>query len=359
MAKHQLGVMAMSDSTDIEVSDDPWMSHAFISNLMTQVSLPYRRPESKEIVRHGPGHLTVTFSTSADCLPYGKYPRLFEMWACTMVKTGDECFDPETNTLNLGTTFREFLRLLHIEVGGRQLRTIKPQLERLFRCVYTIDNSTSGTTEIRNVSVADRATIDWLAHEPQEHALFENTVQLSRKYVDYLRDSPVPVDLSIVAQLNSPMALDVYWWLTHRYSYLHRRESIAWRRLYDQFGSTQDMKHFKQNFRKAVCDVRRVYPQAKIICGTNYVTLYPSATSVPTTVQTRASELLSKQARKRDEKQATTAVREVSEADIIRVVDRIDYGEDYVAVRRHVVHGLNAGLPAEKIIKGWNTGERL
>ncbi|MDT7513328.1 hypothetical protein QRX46_07850 [Bifidobacterium sp. H1HS10N] len=67
----------MNDSTDIELRDDPWMSRAFISKLTTQVSLLY-----------------------------GKNPRLFEMYSCTMVKSGDPSFDPEMRTLDLGAAFR-------------------------------------------------------------------------------------------------------------------------------------------------------------------------------------------------------------------------------------------------------------
>jgi hypothetical protein len=281
----------MTDSTDIELPNDPWMSHAFISKLMTQVSLPYRRPKNgaKEVIRSN-GNLTVKFTATGDCLPYGKYPRLFEMYACTMVKTGDSSFDPETRTLNLGTTFREFLRLIKIEVGGRQLKTIKPQLENLFKCMYTIDNSTQSKTKMRNFVVASEAQIDWLRNEPQEHGLFENWVRFSQEYIDYLRDSPVPVDLSIVARLNSPMSLDVYWWLTRRYSYLHERQSITWQQLYNQFGSTNVIRNFKQSFRKAIDDVGSVYPSARITCGRDYVTIYPSETSVATTAQTRQLE---------------------------------------------------------------------
>jgi hypothetical protein len=353
----------MNHSTDIEIPDDPWMSHAFISKLMTQVSLPYRKPKSgvKEVVRHN-GNLKIVFTTSADCLPYGKYPRLFELWACTMIKTENECFDPDTNTINLGTTFREFLRLINIEVGGRQLKAIKPQLERLFKCTYAIDNSSEGTTEIRNVLVAERAHIDWLRNEPQEHALFENTVQLSQKYVDYLRDAPVPVDLSIIARLNSPMSLDVYWWLTRRYSYLRERQSMTWTQLYDQFGSDSSLKKFKQSFRKAVSDVRVVYPQAGITCGRQYVMIYPSDTSVATTAQVREVESRSRQVRERADRDAMLARqagREVSEGTIGAVLERLDYGEDYVPARRHVVHGLASGYTGDQVVAAWERGERL
>ncbi|MFT8663347.1 MULTISPECIES: replication protein RepA [Bifidobacterium] len=348
----------MTDSTDIEIPNEPWMSHAFISKLMTQVSLPYRKPKNgiKAVVRRN-GNLTAKFTATGDCLPYGKYPRLFEMYACTMVKSGDPSFDPEKRTLNLGTTFREFLRLLNIEVGGRQLKTIKPQLDNLFRCAYTISNDTASTSDGVAFTVATKWQIDWLRNEPQEHGLFENWVRFSQEYIDYLRDSPVPVDLSIVARLNSPMSLDVYWWLTRRYSYLHERQSITWQQLYNQFGSTNVMPAFKQSFQRAVDDVHYVYPQANITCGRNYVTLFPSQTAVPTTAQTRSTELLAKQSRERSEKaSAEKSKREVSEGDIGRVLESIEYGDDFLAARRHVVHGLTAGYAGQRIIDAWNEG---
>ncbi|WP_158306485.1 replication protein RepA [Bifidobacterium longum] len=152
-------------------------------------------------------------------------------------QTNDPCFDPETNTLHLGTTFREFLRLIGVQVGGRQLKSIKPQLERLFKCVYIISNNTENTSQGVNFTVAEKYQIDWLRNEPQSHGLFENWVQLSQRYVDMLRDHPVPVDLKVIARLRKPMAIDVYWWLTKRVYNLHEPVTITWQQLYRQFGS--------------------------------------------------------------------------------------------------------------------------
>ena len=137
--------------------DEPWMSHAFISKIAAQVNLPYRKPKdgTKEIVRRN-GTLEVRYVCGADSLPYGKYPRLFELWACTMIKTGNPCFDPATNTIDLGSTFREFLDLIGVHIGGRQLKSVKPQMERLFKCVYIISNNTEATSQGVNFTVAEK-----------------------------------------------------------------------------------------------------------------------------------------------------------------------------------------------------------
>jgi hypothetical protein len=88
--------------------------------------------------------------------------------------------------------------------------------------------------------------------------------------------------------------------------------------------------------------------------------LFPSQTAVPTTAQTRATELLARQSRKRSEQEmAKPSKREVSEGDIGRVLENIEYGDDFLAARRHVVHGLTAGYENRNIIAAWNAGERF
>lgn len=278
----------MDNSKQLTVPDnEPWMSHAFISRVAAQVSLPYRRQDAKEIIKRN-GTLEVRFATTSDCLPYGKYPRLFELWACTMIKSENDCWNPETRRLSLGSTFRDFLRLLNIEVGGRQLRTIKPQLERLFRCVYSVVNLTDPSkTDLANFVVAPKVHIEWLSegHNLGRGVAADNWVILSKEYVQMLRDNPVPVDLRAVAQLRSPMSIDIYWWLTKRYYGMHSRSNISWQQLYDQFGSNCRMAKFKENFKEAVAEVQGVYSSARITCGKDYVTLWPSPTAVPTVAQ--------------------------------------------------------------------------
>ncbi|OQM60838.1 replication protein, partial [Bifidobacterium longum] len=121
--------------------DEPWMSHGFISKIAAQVSLPYRRPKDgvKEIERRN-GSLVVRYVSGADYLPYGKYPRLFELWACTMIKTNDPCFDPETNTLHL------------VMARGQE------------RCVYLLpfDEFRRIASQIQRVSVGNKAAREYL-----------------------------------------------------------------------------------------------------------------------------------------------------------------------------------------------------
>ncbi len=67
----------------------------------------------------------------------------------------------------------------------------------------------------------------------------------------------------------SPLALDIYCWLTHRMSYLRKDTVIPWPLLQLQFGVGyaevgQGPRDFKTNFRKQLRKVHVIYPQAKV-----------------------------------------------------------------------------------------------
>jgi hypothetical protein len=51
--------------------------------------------------------------------------------------------------------------------------------------------------------------------------------------------------------------------------------------------------------------------------------------------------------------------REVSESMIGGVLERLDYGDDYVPARRHVVRALAAGYTGDQAVAAWKKGKRL
>ncbi|MGH8305788.1 MAG: replication protein RepA, partial [Steroidobacteraceae bacterium] len=54
-----------------------------------------------------------------------------------------------------------------------------------------------------------------------------------------VRTSPVPIDMRAMKALKrSPLALDIYFWLTYRLSYLRHARVIPWAALQLQFGSS-------------------------------------------------------------------------------------------------------------------------
>jgi hypothetical protein len=142
------------------------------------------------------------------------------------------------------------------------------------------------------------------------------------------------------------MSLDIYSWLTRRYSYLREPQSITWEQLSRQFGgSSATLRRFRQTFRNALKDVLLAYPQAKVVSGKNGITLFPSATSVPTAREKAAAQVGARMERKA----ARTTKEDLSEADITEALSHIDdMGDDYIKIRRRVIALLKAGCsPAE------------
>jgi hypothetical protein len=79
----------------------------------------------------------------------------------------------------------------------------------------------------------------------------------------------------------SPLALDIYTWLTYRFSYLRRPTEVPWEALALQFGSEyKDMFHFRASFKEALARVLMVYQRARIGEGNYGLQLFPSRTSV-------------------------------------------------------------------------------
>lgn len=63
----------------------------------------------------------------------------------------------------------------------------------------------------------------------------------------------------------SPLALDIYLWLSSRLGSLNAPLHITWEQLYAQFGSQQQsMDNFKKKFRIALETVKEHYPAANV-----------------------------------------------------------------------------------------------
>lgn len=265
------------------------LEHCYVSQILALVALPYKNPKRKETTRvNGTVAITIT-ACGADTLPYGKCPRLMEMFAATMVRTHNPCYNPETRTLSLGKEFTAFLRKLGANVGGTQMKTMKAQVERLFRCVYTISDDTDSRSRGKNVQVSTEFNIEW-GQTGHKGKATHNYVQFTPEYVEYLNEKAVPVNLAIAAQLSSVVSLDIYWWLTKRFYTLHASTRITWTQLQRQFGGEGDLKYFKRTFRKALDEVLAVYPEARVVCQKDCIILFPSPTSVPTVADTRLIE---------------------------------------------------------------------
>ena len=248
----------------------------FFARVLIQTNLPYRRTTASHFIRTS-GRLTIELNApSHRGLPYGRYPRLILAWVST------EAVRTRSRHLDLGPSLSAFLRAMHVTPsGGRHgpIRRVRDQMWRLFGT--SIDMTWSGEhwRMSEGFRIARRSYLCW---RPTGELLRPGSLlDLSGDFFEELLRAPVPVDLRAFQALTSPLALDVYCWLTYRFFSLNRPTAISWPDLAFQFGTqTRRVRDFRRRFVEALTDVLAVYPQARVRVRREHLTLYPSPTHV-------------------------------------------------------------------------------
>lgn len=255
----------------------------YMARALVQATLPHSRPETNEFERRNGAFTLVMIAPGKVGLPYGVIPRLMLAWITT------EAVRTKSRELLLGDSMSDFMgRLDMVPTGGRwgSITRLREQSRRLFTtsisCQYEGPQA-AGETGFR---IADRHILWWDPKQPEQRSLFNSVVTLSERFFDEVRASPVPIDLRAMKALKkSPLALDVYFWLTYRLSYLRQARVIPWTALQLQFGAgyatdEQGVRDFKKAFIRHLKKVLTVYPQAKVTAGDHGLELRPSLTHV-------------------------------------------------------------------------------
>ena len=247
----------------------------FMARALVQATLPHKRVVGNEFTRRNGAFTLNLLAPSAVGLPYGTVPRLLLAWLTT------EAVRTRSRDLVLGDSLSSFMRELDMmPTGGRwgSITRLKTQTQRLFSttvdCFYTSEERT-GMVGYR---IADRAMLWWHPKAPDQAALWQSTVSLSEPFFREVVEHPVPVDMRALRALKrSPMALDMYAWLTYRMSYLSRTTEIPWGALAAQFGSDYArLRDFKGAFLGELRKVLAVYPAARATEGDRGLVLKPS-----------------------------------------------------------------------------------
>jgi hypothetical protein len=253
----------------------------FMPRIFVQATLPHSRPEVHEFERvNGRYSLYLSALPSAG-LPYGSYPRLVLAWLTT------EAVRTKSPEIRLGPTFSEFMyRLGLTPVTGKRgtVSRMRDQLHRLFSTTirWTYTDETRGRASGRGLVIAGEHQLSWSPRDQQQRPFWSSRVVLGREFYDEITRSAVPVDLRAIRLLKrSPLALDIYVWLTYRVSYLRRPSLIPWSALQGQFGvGYVRLTDFRCRFLKALCLVLDVYPRARLRQSVQGLWLLPSPSHV-------------------------------------------------------------------------------
>ncbi|MCK0508577.1 replication protein RepA [Aromatoleum anaerobium] len=268
-------------------------SLGFMARALVIATMPYKDPKSDVFKRqNGDFRLRIVAGYEGG-IPYGIYPRLLTSWVST------EAVRTRSPVIQLGDCLHTFVRdVMDLRSNGGGPRgsgsRVAEQMKRLFGSLITAHYT--GTQQqrgfvLRNVLIADELQLDdaeltglWTPQHAEEAGRWKSQVRLSNGFFRECLDNPVPIDLRAYKALRgSPLAMDVYTWLTYRMSYTHRRtRPIRWEALMMQFGSdygtetAQAVRDFRKAFLKALKLVLVVYSQARIEVDDAGVVLLPS-----------------------------------------------------------------------------------
>ena len=254
----------------------------FMARAMVQATLPHRKVEGTYFERRN-GAFTLSMQALPKIgLPYGALPRLLLAWTTT------EAVKTKSRELELGDSMSAFMAELGLTAtGGKSgsITRLKNQTRRLFTATVAASYEDENHIEDMGYRLADRSVLWWHSKDPEQVGLWKSTVTLSEQFFNEVIDRPVPIDMRAMKALKqSPMALDIYTWLTYRMSYLKRPTVIPWDAVATMFGSNyKQLKHFKQAFIEELRRVMVVYPQVRVEVTDDGLMVKPSPTHIPMT----------------------------------------------------------------------------
>lgn len=234
---------------------------SYYSPILIQCTLPHSDPKAAFWSREN-GNCSLTISSGFDKdgkfigVPYGSFPRLVLAYIITRVlQTGDA-------EIRLEAQFSQFLKEIgyvgNLRGSTRASRTIQNQMLRLVRASINFESGENtperGNIVGANMNIASRYGLWWDFKNLDQGSLWGSYIQISEEFRREILKAPVPLRTDILAALKkSPLALDVYMWLSYRLFAMRENGqeevSLSYGRLQAQFGTGIAEKHYRQ-FRK-------------------------------------------------------------------------------------------------------------
>lgn len=251
----------------------------FMARAMVQATLPHRAVVGNEFVRKNGNFTLSLLSPSAIGLPYGSVPRLLLAWVTT------EAVKTQSRELELGDSMASFMAQLGMTpTGGANgsITRLKNQTRRLFSATVSASYEDDQQMADQGYRLADKTVLWWHTKDPEQAGLWKSTTTLSEQFFKEVTDRPVPIDMRAIRALKqSPMALDIYTWLTYRASYLKRPTVIPWAGLALQFGSNYaELRNFKTAFITELKKVALVYGQVQVDASEQGLVVKPCLTHI-------------------------------------------------------------------------------
>ena len=252
----------------------------FMARSLVQATMPHSKVNEGVFKRkNGLFNLTILADPEIG-IPYGSIPRLLIAWITT------EAIRTKQREVLLGRNLSKFMAQLDlIPTGGRwgTITRLREQMKKLFSASISCSYDDGKNWAIKNIQPVTQANLWWDPKSPDQATLFESTLIIGEEFFKEIISYPIPIDMEALKVLKrSPMAIDIYCWLTYRMSYLKNTTTISWETLEIQFGSNYERtRDFKRYFLNQLRSVLAVYPDAKLGINERGIHLRPSNPHIP------------------------------------------------------------------------------
>jgi hypothetical protein len=265
--------LAIQDQDAAEAGQVGYMARAMI-----WASMPHRKVEGSHY-KCSNGLASITMLADPDIgLPYGKLPRLIAAWLTREAKlTG-------LRELVLGRSLAEFAGKLGLSTSGGlrgDVFRLRVQATKLFSTFISVTAHRGYDIAFKHVALSDSGMLLWNPTKPHERTPGASTITLSESFHRECMNSAVPFDLRVLHHLRSPLAMDLYLWLTSRMFTLSRQTDVPWLALRAQFGAgyamtSSGLAHFCAELRRCLHEVSTLYPAARFAVERSGLRLFPS-----------------------------------------------------------------------------------
>jgi len=239
---------------------------SYYTPILIQCTLPHSDPKTRDWKKTN-GDFTLIISSGVDNnlvpygIPYGSFPRLVLAYIITrVIQTGER-------RIELSSHFSSFLEELgytgNHKGNSKAGKRIRDQLLRLLLASSRFEGRT-GTDEQGHmagvkIDVAPKYSLWWDFKNPEQGSLWGSYIEISEEFRQSILRTPVPLRTDILkAVKKSPLALDVYMWVSYRLFTMRAsgQESISlgYGRLQEQFGTgiaEANYRQFRQELKLA------------------------------------------------------------------------------------------------------------
>jgi len=263
--------------TDAPGDDD----RAYMARQLVQATLPHSNPGDVPVWTRKNGKLTLVIQPGWNAkagkslgYPYGTVPRLLLFWITA------EAVRNKTRRIELGRNLTDFMLQLGLNpnnggAGAKRsdARRLREQAERLFRAKlsFQMDEESDGREGVSwiDMAVAPKGQMWWNPRDPDQATLWGSWIELGEDFYEAIVSAPVPVDVRALKALKkSPLALDLYAWLTYeafRASRKRQSRFVSWGLLMKQLGTDYAGEaDFRRKTKAALNKICVVYPGLRL-----------------------------------------------------------------------------------------------